>query len=58
MLIVTRRPGESIVIGDNVVVTVLGTKGKQVRISVTAPKAVEVDRMEVRYRKDAQAKAS
>lgn len=58
MLIVTRRPGEAIVIGDDIVVTVLGTKGNQVRIGVTAPKAVTVDREEIRYRKAQGAKSN
>ncbi|HVE44313.1 MAG TPA: carbon storage regulator CsrA [Gammaproteobacteria bacterium] len=47
MLILTRRVGETIVIGDNVVVTVLGIKGNQVRIGVNAPKDVSVHREEI-----------
>lgn len=50
MLILTRRVGESIMIGDNVTVTVLGIKGNQVRIGVNAPKAVTVHREEVYQR--------
>jgi carbon storage regulator len=47
MLILTRRVGESIMIGDNVTVTVLGVKGNQVRIGVDAPKDVAVHREEI-----------
>ena len=42
MLILTRRVGESLMIGDEVTVTVLGVKGNQVRIGVNAPKTVSV----------------
>jgi carbon storage regulator len=47
MLILTRRVGESLIIGDDVVVNVLGVKGKQVRIGVDAPKDVSVHREEI-----------
>ena len=47
MLILTRRVGESVMIGDEVTVTVLGVKGNQVRIGVTAPKSVSVHRQEI-----------
>lgn len=47
MLILTRRVGETLMIGDNVSVTVLGVKGNQVRIGVNAPKEVAVHREEI-----------
>ena len=47
MLILTRRVGESLRIGDDVSVTVLGIQGSQVRIGVNAPKSVSVHREEV-----------
>ena len=47
MLILTRRVGETLVIGDDVTVTVLGIKGNQVRIGVNAPKDVSVHREEI-----------
>lgn len=47
MLILTRRVGETLMIGDNVTVTVLGVKGNQVRIGVDAPRDVTVHREEI-----------
>ena len=47
MLILTRRVGESVVIGEDVTVTVLGVKGNQVRIGINAPKTVTVHREEI-----------
>ena len=47
MLILTRRVGETLMIGDSVTVTVLGVKGNQVRIGVDAPKSVTVHRDEI-----------
>ncbi|NRA24125.1 MAG: carbon storage regulator CsrA, partial [Oleispira sp.] len=50
MLILTRRVNETLMIGDEVTVTVLGVKGNQVRIGVDAPKSVEVHREEIYQR--------
>ncbi len=50
MLILTRRVGETLMIGDEVTVTVLGVKGHQVRIGVNAPKHVAVHREEIYHR--------
>lgn len=47
MLILTRRVGETLMIGDEVTVTVLGVKGNQVRIGVSAPRDVSVHREEI-----------
>ena len=50
MLILTRRVSESVIIGDNVKITVLGVKGNQVRLGIDAPKDVSVHREEIYQR--------
>jgi carbon storage regulator len=50
VLILTRRVGETLMIGDNISVTVLGVKGNQVRIGVNAPKDVSIHREEIYQR--------
>jgi carbon storage regulator len=59
MLILTRRVGEALMVGDEVTVTVLGVKGNQVRIGVHAPKHVSVHREEIyeRIRAEQQAES-
>lgn len=47
MLILTRRVGEAVMIGDEVTVTILGVKGNQVRLGIDAPKTVAVHREEI-----------
>jgi carbon storage regulator len=50
MLILTRRVGETLMVGDEITVTVLGVKGNQVRLGVNAPKNVAVHREEIYQR--------
>jgi carbon storage regulator len=57
MLLLTRRAGETIVIGDNIRVLVQTINGNQVRIGVEAPRNMAVDREEIRVRKDADKRA-
>jgi len=56
MLILTRNPGESIFIGDDIKVTVMEINRNQVRIGIEAPRAIEVDREEIRDRKNRERK--
>jgi len=54
MLILTRKDNESLFIGDDIEITVLGVKGNQVRIGINAPKDIDVHREEVYRRIEAQ----
>jgi carbon storage regulator len=59
MLILTRRVGETVMIGDDVTITVLGVKGNQVRVGINAPKHVAVHREEIyeRIKREQQSEA-
>lgn len=54
MLILTRRIGETLMVGDDVAITVLGVKGNQVRLGVNAPKEIPVHREEIYLRIQAE----
>ncbi len=60
MLILTRRVGETVMIGDDVTITVLGVKGNQVRVGINAPKSVAVHREEIyeRIKREQQSEVS
>ncbi len=58
MLILTRRIGETLIIGDDVNITVLGVKGNQVRLGINAPKDVSVHREEIYMRIQQEKEAS
>jgi carbon storage regulator len=58
MLILTRRPGESVKIGDDITVTVLGVRGNQLRLGFTAPQDVAVHREEVYERIQSERQAN
>ncbi|HEX3845838.1 MAG TPA: carbon storage regulator CsrA [Steroidobacteraceae bacterium] len=58
MLILTRRTGESLHIGDDVEVTVMAVNGSQVRIGIKAPRHVTVDREEIAQRKQREREAA
>lgn len=47
MLILTRRVGETVIVGDDVTVTIVGVKGNQIRIGISAPKDVSIHREEI-----------
>ena len=58
MLILTRRVGEKLMIGDQVTLTVLGVHGRQVRVGIAAPKTIPVHRQEVFERIQREAEAT
>ena len=57
MLVLTRRIGEQLIIADDIVVTVLAMEGNKVRIGITAPSSVQVDRQDVHERRLAERNA-
>lgn len=56
MLILTRRIGEVLCIGDDIRITITGVIGNQVKLGVEAPKSIDVDRLEIRIRKNSEKK--
>ena len=58
MLILTRRPQETIRVGDEVTITVLGVEGSKVRIGINAPRHITVDRQEVFERKQRESQST
>lgn len=58
MLTLTRKAGESIAIGDDVVVTIVYARGGKACVSISAPRVIEIDRMEIRERKLAARKGA
>jgi carbon storage regulator len=60
MLILTRRVGEAVMIGDEITITIFGVKGNQVRVGINAPKSVAVHREEIyeRIRREQQGESS
>ncbi len=52
MLVVTRKPGEAVVIGDNIRLTVVSVSGQQVRLGLAAPAEVRIRRAELRRRRN------
>ncbi len=58
MLILTRRPQETIRVGDEVTITVLGVEGSKVRIGINAPRHIAVDRQEVFERKQRESQSN
>lgn len=57
MLILTRKPGESLIIGDDITINILGVQGNQVRIGIDAPKEVKIMRTELLEREKARSNA-
>lgn len=55
MLVLTRRIGEALIVGDDVNITILGVKGNQVRLGINAPNNVSVDREEIHIKKKLEA---
>ena len=54
MLVLTRKVGQKVMIGDNIEVTILAINGGQIKVGIAAPKSVDVDREEIRKRKQGE----